>query len=104
MPHRISSSWYTAVSGCVRRGLDSTAFSLLRHMQENNVPLNGFVPASLITVCERRGGWEEGTRCHPRAHPQSRAHGERLHWNSAPAPLLFPWAHVGCSVAVLGNA
>ncbi|CAO2188127.1 unnamed protein product [Urochloa humidicola] len=60
MPQRTSSSWYTAISGCVRCGLDSSAFSLLQHMRENNVPLSGFALASVVTACERRGGWEEG--------------------------------------------
>nr|CAB3492240.1 unnamed protein product [Digitaria exilis] len=59
MPHRTFSSWYTAVSGCVRCGLDTTAFELLRRMREDGVPLSGFALASLVTACERRG-WEEG--------------------------------------------
>ncbi|KAJ1262105.1 hypothetical protein BS78_09G081900 [Paspalum vaginatum] len=59
MPRRTPSSWYTAVSGCVRCGLDSTAFALLRDMRGRDVPLNGFALASLVTACERRG-WEEG--------------------------------------------
>ncbi|OEL19572.1 Pentatricopeptide repeat-containing protein [Dichanthelium oligosanthes] len=59
MPHRTSSSWYTAVSGCVRCGLDSTGFALLRDMRERDVPLSGFALASLVTACERQS-WEEG--------------------------------------------
>ncbi|WVZ49519.1 hypothetical protein U9M48_000868 [Paspalum notatum var. saurae] len=60
MPRRTPSSWYTAVSGCVRCGLDSTAFALLRDMRGRGVPLSGFALASLITACERCRGWEEG--------------------------------------------
>ncbi|CAO1939666.1 unnamed protein product [Urochloa humidicola] len=67
MPHRTSSSWYTAVSGCVRCGLDSVAFALLRDMRENNVPLSGFALASLVTACERRG-WGEGAACGAAIH------------------------------------
>uniref|UniRef100_A0ACD6A0Q5 Uncharacterized protein n=1 Tax=Avena sativa TaxID=4498 RepID=A0ACD6A0Q5_AVESA len=62
MPERTPSSWYTAVSGCVRCGRESTAFDLLRGMREREVPLSGFALASLVTACER---WEkdEGSAC-----------------------------------------
>jgi len=67
MPHRTSSSWYTAVSGCVRCGLESTAFTLLRVMRERDVPLSGFALASLVTACEHRG-WQEGAACGATIH------------------------------------
>ncbi|KAL6654273.1 hypothetical protein ACP70R_007738 [Stipagrostis hirtigluma subsp. patula] len=62
MPHRTESSWYTAVSGCARCGLDGAAFGLLRDMRERGVPLSGFALASLATACER-WGWAEGAAC-----------------------------------------
>ncbi|KAM0846163.1 hypothetical protein ACQ4PT_055867 [Festuca glaucescens] len=55
MPDRTPSSWYTAISGCVRCGRESTAFGLLRGMREREVPLSGFALASLVTACERWG-------------------------------------------------
>ncbi|TVU23453.1 hypothetical protein EJB05_25820, partial [Eragrostis curvula] len=66
MPHRTDSTWYTAISGCVRCGLDGTAFALLRDMRARGVPLSGFALASLVTSCERRGrgGLEEGAAVH----------------------------------------
>ncbi|KAK3120710.1 hypothetical protein QOZ80_9AG0692500 [Eleusine coracana subsp. coracana] len=68
MPHRTDSSWYTAISGCVRCGLDSTAFDLLGDMRACGVPLSGFALASLVTVCERRREWMEGTAIHALTH------------------------------------
>ncbi|KAL5203673.1 hypothetical protein ABZP36_008544 [Zizania latifolia] len=67
MPDRTTSSWYTAVSGCVRCGHDATAFHLLRGMRERHVPLSGFALASLVTACERRG-WDEGRACGAAIH------------------------------------
>uniref|UniRef100_A0A0D9XVA8 DYW domain-containing protein n=1 Tax=Leersia perrieri TaxID=77586 RepID=A0A0D9XVA8_9ORYZ len=68
MPERTPSTWYTAVSGCVRCGEDGTAFELLRGMREYGVPLSGFALASLVTACERRGGWDEGLACGTAIH------------------------------------
>jgi pentatricopeptide repeat protein len=68
MPHRTDSSWYTAISGCVRCGLEPTAFDLLRDMRVRGVPLSGFALASLVTACERWRGWEEGAAIHALTH------------------------------------
>jgi pentatricopeptide repeat protein len=68
MPHRTDSSWYTAISGCVRCGLESTAFDLLSDMRVRGVPLSGFALASLVTACERGRGWEEGAAIHALTH------------------------------------
>ncbi|XP_037430104.1 pentatricopeptide repeat-containing protein At3g24000, mitochondrial-like [Triticum dicoccoides] len=67
MPDRSPSSWYTAISGCVRCGHESTAFDLLCGMRERAVPLSGFALASLITACERRDK-EEGRTCGAAIH------------------------------------
>ncbi|KAL6907805.1 hypothetical protein ACP4OV_001975 [Aristida adscensionis] len=67
MPHRTASSWYTAVSGCARCGLDADAFALLRGMRESGVPLSGFALASLVAGCERLGS-EEGVACGAAIH------------------------------------
>ncbi|XP_062183200.1 pentatricopeptide repeat-containing protein At3g24000, mitochondrial [Phragmites australis] len=67
MPHRTASSWYTAVSGCVRCGFDGRAFGLLRDMRDRDVPLSGFALASLVTAGER-WGWEEGAACGAAIH------------------------------------
>ncbi|KAL5203551.1 hypothetical protein ABZP36_008422 [Zizania latifolia] len=67
MPDRTASSWYTAVSGCVRCGHDATAFELLRGMRERDVPLSGFALASLVTACQRRG-WDDGRACGAAIH------------------------------------
>ncbi|KAF0896437.1 hypothetical protein E2562_024306 [Oryza meyeriana var. granulata] len=71
MPDRTPSSWYTAVSGCVRCGRDGTAFELMRGMREHGVPLSGFALASLVTACERRRGGhgrDEGLACGAAIH------------------------------------
>ncbi|XP_044981089.1 pentatricopeptide repeat-containing protein At3g24000, mitochondrial [Hordeum vulgare subsp. vulgare] len=67
MPERTPSSWYTAISGCVRCCHEPTAFDLLRGMRERAVPLSGFALASLVTACQR---WnkEEGRTCGAAIH------------------------------------
>ncbi|XP_015615229.1 pentatricopeptide repeat-containing protein At3g24000, mitochondrial [Oryza sativa Japonica Group] len=67
MADRTPSTWYTAVSGCVRCGRDGTAFEMLRGMRERGVPLSGFALASLVTACERRGR-DEGIACGAAIH------------------------------------
>ncbi|KAG2559291.1 hypothetical protein PVAP13_8NG289431 [Panicum virgatum] len=95
MPHRTSSSWYTAISGCVRCGLDSTAFALPQVTLERDVPLSGFALASLVTAIECRvlGGGRGVQRHHPRGvNWMMTVYGDlgRVHDNaSGPAPILF---------------
>ncbi|XP_078179590.1 tetratricopeptide repeat (TPR)-like superfamily protein [Carex rostrata] len=64
MPERNKASWNTVISGCANFGLFNETVQLFKNMREQNIELNGFVLASLVTLYDKRCGGTAGTPIH----------------------------------------
>jgi pentatricopeptide repeat protein len=64
MPERNNASWNTAISGCANFGLFNETVKLFKTMREENIELNGYVLASLVTLRDKWGSETAGTPIH----------------------------------------